>query len=292
LEDARKVSNTNQGQRVNIQVGANTTIIGRPGSSISGIQLAIESVQNVIVRNVTLHDAYTCFPGWNGTDWKTDWDSLVVSRSSHVWIDHVTLDDGEHPDEAEPLVFGEHLLRHDGLLDIVRASDLVTVSWSKLSGHDKSMLFGNGDAATGDIGKLRITMHHNLLEDLVQRAPRVRFGKVHVYNNLYTAGADSGYVYSWGVGIQSAIYAQNNAFKLEAPFTAANIIGDLLGTAIHEEGTYVNGRPVDVLAAYNATHDPDLGSDVGWTPELHGKIDRTAAVSDLVRRGAGARLGC
>jgi pectate lyase len=290
LEDARKVSDKNQNERVNVEIGSNTTVIGRPGSSITGIQLAVESAQNVIVRNMTLHDAYTCFPGWNGTDWKTNFDSLVVSRSSHVWIDHVTLDDGDHPDAAEPVIFGEHLLRHDGLLDIVRASDLVTVSWSKLAGHDKAMLFGNGDTVLTDIGKLRITMHHNELQDLVQRGPRVRFGQVHVYNNLYTVGADSGYLYSWGVGIQSSIYAQNNAFELAAPFTAANIIGVLSGTAIHEEGTYVNGHPVNVLAAYNAAYDPDLASDVGWTPQLHGRIDRTASVAALVRRGAGASL--
>jgi pectate lyase len=212
----------------------------------------------------------------------------VVSRSTHVWIDHVTLDDGGHPDAAEPMVFGQHLLRHDGLLDIVRGSDLVTVSWSRFAGHDKSLLWGNGDTATGDIGKLRITMHHCELTDLVQRGPRVRFGQVHVYNNLYRATADSGYLYSWGVGVQSALYLENNAFRLEAPFTPATIIGNYGGTAIHATGTYVNGRPVDVLAAFNAANDPDLGSDVGWTPGLHGRIDPTWLVPILVRAGAGA----
>lgn len=290
LEDARQASNSNQGTRVNIQIGSNTTVIGRPGSSITGAQLAIASAQNVIVRNLTLHDAYSCFPGWNGDAWKTEWDNLVVSRSSHVWVDHLTLDDGDHPDASEPLFFGQHLLRHDGLLDIVRGSDLVTVSWNRFSGHDKSLLWGNGDTATEDIGKLRITLHHNQLTDLVQRAPRVRFGKVHVYNNLYAAASDSGYLYSWGVGLQSAIYAQNNAFELAEPYSAADIIDNLGGTAIHEEGSYVNRRPVDVLAAYNAVNDPDFNGDVGWVPQVYGPIDRTTAVATLVRRGAGARL--
>ncbi|MEZ7126631.1 hypothetical protein ACBR40_14995 [Nonomuraea sp. AD125B] len=60
---------------------------------------------------------------------------------------------------------------HDGLLDVVRGSDLVTVSWSVFSEHDA--------------GQLRVTLHHNLLSGLNQRAPRVRHGKVHVYNNAY-----------------------------------------------------------------------------------------------------------
>ena len=288
LETLRKASNSNQGKRVDLRVGSNTTIVGLPQVAITGAEVDLESATNVIVRNLTLRDAYTCFPGWNGDAWKTEWDNLVLSHTSHVWIDHVTIDDGDHPDEAEPVVFGQHLLRHDGLLDIVRASDLVTVSWSRFSGHDKSMLWGNGDTVLTDVGKIRVTMHHCELTGLTQRGPRVRFGQVHVYNNLYRQAADSTYLYSWGVGVQSSIYAENNAFRLAAPFTPAIIIGNLGGTVIHESGTYVNGRPVDVLAAYNATHDPDLLSDVGWTPQLHGRIDPTWAVPALVRSGAGA----
>ncbi len=140
-----RASNANQGKRVKILVGSNTTIVGLPRSSITGAQIELESVRNVILRNLTIRDAYTCFPGWNGDAWKTEWDSLALSRTSHVWIDHVTIDDGDHPDAAEPLVFGQPLLRHDGLLDITRQSDLVTISWSKFSGHDKSMLWGNSD---------------------------------------------------------------------------------------------------------------------------------------------------
>ncbi|GAA1770828.1 hypothetical protein GCM10009734_94430 [Nonomuraea bangladeshensis] len=74
---------------------------------------------------------------------------------------------------------------HDGLLDVIRGSDLVTVSWSVFSGHDKSLLWGNTDNPEHDAGKLRVTLHHNLLSGLNQRAPRVRHGKVHVYNNAY-----------------------------------------------------------------------------------------------------------
>ncbi len=43
--------------------------------------------------------------------------------------------------------------------------------------------------AVADRGKIRVTMHHSELTNLVQRGPRVRFGRVHVYNNLYRSAA-------------------------------------------------------------------------------------------------------
>ncbi|MBB6545379.1 pectate lyase family protein [Nonomuraea rubra] len=285
LEEARKASAANQRKDVVITVGSNTTLVGRRGAELTGLGLMIDRADNVIVRNLAVHDAYDCFPVWSGGDWKTDYDNLMISESTHVWVDHVTLTDGDRPDQAEPFYFGKRFLHHDGLLDVVRGSDLVTISWSVFSGHDKSLLWGNTDNPEHDAGKLRVTLHHNLLSGLNQRAPRVRHGKVHVYNNAYVVPAGTDYQYSWGVGVNSAIYAQNNTFSGTSP---DRIIHGWGGTAIHEEGTLVNGRPVDVLAAYNAVKDPDLGSDVGWTPALHGRVDPARAVPALVKARAGA----
>ncbi|MGW3890579.1 hypothetical protein ACWD69_17980 [Micromonospora chokoriensis] len=103
-------------------------------------------------------------------------------------------------------------------------------------------------------------------------AARVRFGQVDVYNNHYRLGGD-GFQYALGVGVQSAIYAQNNFFTLDAPVDPADLLYDWGGTALTERGSWVRqgggpARPVDLLAAYNATHDPDLAADAGWTPTL------------------------
>ena len=47
--------------------------------------------------------------------------------------------------------------------------------------------------------------------------------------------------------------------------------------------------PVDLLGAYNATHDPDLGADAGWTPTLRaGPVLPAPAVALLVPLLAGA----
>jgi pectate lyase len=153
-------------------------------------------------------------------------------------------------------------------------------------------LIGASDTAATDPGKLRVTLHHNLFANILQRAPRVRFGQVHIYNNLYVIPGGTGYVYSWGVGVQSAIFAESNFFVAGDGVEPADFLFDWGGTAIHATGTMVNGvlprNRVDVVAAYNAAHDPDFSSDVGWTPTLHTRIDPPQVVPLLVAAGAGA----
>jgi pectate lyase len=98
-------------------------------------------------------------------------------------------------------------------------------------------------------------------------------------------------VYSWGVGIESAIYAENNFFEIDKTITPDRFIARFNGTAIHETGTYVNGirskHIVDVVAAYNAVNDPDLGTDVGWTPTLFTEVQPIWKVVLAVQLGAG-----
>jgi pectate lyase len=289
VEEARKASSAKQRERVRVNVGANTTIVGVDDVQLTGFTLNIDKVDNVIVRNLHLSDAYDCFPVWNGDTWKTEWDNLVVSGSTHVWLDHLTLDDGGTVDSEQPTYFGERFLRHDGLLDVVRQADLVTISWSRLVGHDKSMLWGNGDGATADRGRLRVTLHHNELVDLEQRAPRVRFGQAHVYNNVYKVTDPGHYQYSWGAGVESSIIARNNTFELAEGIVPAQIIRSFGGTGIDEAGTRVNGRQVNVLDAYNAWNPTAaLAPYVSGTAGPHLPIEPAPAAYERVERDAGA----
>lgn len=72
MELARKASAAAQGQQVKIRVGSNTTLIGAGQVSLTGLQVDVEKVSNVIIRNLRISDAYDCFPGWNGETWKTE----------------------------------------------------------------------------------------------------------------------------------------------------------------------------------------------------------------------------
>jgi pectate lyase len=165
------------------------------------------------------------------------------------------------------------------------------VSYNRFINHDKVMLIGSSDSATADRGKLRVTLHHNLFEDCGQRAPRVRFGQVHVFNNYYRIKDTPNYGYSWGVGRESAIYAENNFFRTDLETTPDEFIERFNGTAIYAADTLVNAasdnHPVDVLSEYNAVNNPDLLPNVGWTPVLFVEIEQTFKVPSSVLSRSG-----
>jgi pectate lyase len=298
LEDARVRSTKTQASQIKIAVGSNTTIIGVNGGRLDHGNLVLTTVSNVIVRNLEMTDAADCFPAWDPTDgdtgnWNSNYDLVSTIGSTNVWLDHNTFNDGDNPDSDQPFYFGRPYQVHDGATDLTKGSDLLTVSYNDYSNHDKTMLIGSTDTPGVDVGKLRVTVHHNRFGNVTQRAPRVRFGQVDVYDNLYVA-TDEEYLYSLGVGFESSIYAENNFFKLSADVPTGNLITVLKGTQITATGTLVqvtDGRPqpVDLVAAYNAAHDPDLIPDAGWTPTLRTHLDPTRAVPAAVSASAGAR---
>jgi pectate lyase len=261
----------------------------------------LSKVDNVIIRNLDFQDAADCFPQWDPTDsaagnWNSEYDTLSLVGATHVWVDHCSFSDGANPDSAQPVYFGRPYQVHDGLLDVTTGSDLVTLSWNVFRDHDKAMLIGSTNNPKDDLGKLRVTVHHNVFRDILQRAPRVRFGQVHVYNNLYAIPRRDGYEYTWGVGVQSQIYAENNFFSTGRGVTPDQIVHDWGGTRLTARGSLLNGvgprHRIDLVGAYNATHDPDLGSDAGWSPVLHTRIDPAAVVPVATRMWAGAgRIG-
>jgi pectate lyase len=311
-ERARVASAAAQSARVRIRIPANTTIYGigrnavvrgawfdvRP-SSTSG-----NTPMNVIIRHVNFLDTADCFPAWDPNDgaagnWNAAYDSISVRNSTHVWIDHNRFADVRTSDETLPVLFGRIYQVHDGLVDITNVSDHITVSWNQFLNHDKTMLIGSSDSAAADRGALRVTLHHNLFADVGQRAPRVRFGQVHVYNNYYFVGSRTNYGYSWGVGIESQIYAENNFFDIQQPYSAADVIDRFNGTRISDVGNclgiWFGCMPTDFVAAWNVVNDPDLVPDAGWTPTLYGPSGRAekarhVRVSVLLGSGPAGQL--
>jgi pectate lyase len=112
LEEARVRSVANQRALTEIKVGPNTTIYGLQGATLRRLTLMIDRAPNVIVRNLTVEDAADCFPRWRPTDgaegnWNSEYDLVSVRRSTNVWIDHNTFSDGNNPDSAQPVYFGQ-----------------------------------------------------------------------------------------------------------------------------------------------------------------------------------------
>ena len=306
-------------------------------------------VSNVIIRNIEFQDAFDYFPQWDPADswkvdksypgcqdtyvdantgpqkcpggrWNSEYDNLWLSGAERVWIDHCTFNDGDRNDKKFPPNYPfphnevtQKIQHHDGMLDITLGSNFVTVSNNYFHDHDKSSLIGGSDSLEKvDGGKLNVTFRHNLYENAGQRLPRVRFGKVHTYNNHYigdAAGLDNakfsayqnhlnaieahnkGNIWrgAFGIGKNSAIFSENNVFDIKngGAGIAAVIQG---GTKFLDQGSIVNGQPADIVKAINAL-DPkkQVSPDLGWTPAGYGtKVLPSADVPAYVKANAGA----
>jgi pectate lyase len=148
-------------------------------------------VRNVIVHNLNLDAATSTLGG----------DGIEIRYAHHVWIDHCKLEDAA-----------------DGLLDIVRGSDFVTVSRTRFlytsaapdPTHRFAALIGHDVANTAeDQGHLNVTWHHNWWSDGVSRALLGRFGQVHLFNNLF---ASAGNVNVLEADVSARLLVENNVF--------------------------------------------------------------------------------
>ncbi|GGN68109.1 pectate lyase [Streptomyces albiflavescens] len=299
-EDLRAASAAHQDVAIKAYVPANTTIVGiGEQAGFKGASLQIKDVDNVIVRNLAFESPLDCFPQWDPTDgdtgnWNSEYDSAVVYGATHIWLDHNTFTDGDHPDSTLPTYYGRIYEQHDGELDIVKGADYVTASWNVFADHDKTILIGNSDSASTaavDRGHLKVTFHHNLFTGLVERAPRVRFGQVDSYNNHFVA--DSTYSYSFGIGMESQLVAEHNAFTLTDGTSAAKVLKKWKEAPVTADDNYVNGTETDLIAVHNAEIPAEtLQPGAGWTPTLRTHVDSPKAVPGIVDHRAGAGKIC
>jgi pectate lyase len=141
-----------------VRLTSNTTLVGTgPKAMITGGGLHLRRVHNVIIQDLVIAKAA---------------DAIGIEESHHVWIDHCDLSNCR-----------------DGLIDIKRGSDFITVSWNHFHDHHKTCLLGHSDkqdVREMDRGHLRVTYHHNFFDGTKTRHPRVRFAEgVHVFNNYF-----------------------------------------------------------------------------------------------------------
>ncbi|MQL93700.1 hypothetical protein Taro_026339 [Colocasia esculenta] len=165
-----------------LRVSSYKTIDGRGQRiKITGKGLQLKECEHIIVCNLE-------FEGGRGHDV----DGIQIKpKSKHIWIDRCTLCDYD-----------------DGLIDITRQSTDITVSRCHFAMHDKTMLIG-ADCTHSDDRCIRVTIHHCFFDGTRQRHPRVRFAKVHLYNN---------YTRNWGIyavcsSVESQILSQCNIYE-------------------------------------------------------------------------------
>ncbi|MEU6222382.1 polysaccharide lyase family 1 protein [Streptomyces sp. NPDC047042] len=282
-EKARDAAKQKQSKNIVFRVPANTTIVGVPGTKagITGGSLLVTGVDNVIIRNLTLSATEDCFPQWDPKDgstgnWNSAYDSVTLRGATHVWADHNTFSDAPFFDKAEKTYFGREYQIHDGALDITNGSDLVTVERNQFTNHDKTMLIGSSD--TDSVGKLRVSIHHNVWKGITQRAPLARIGQIHIYNNVYETATLNGYVpqYSINSRAKAQVVAENNAWIVPAGAKIAKLLsGDGTGS-IAGGGNLVNGKVTDLVATYNAANSKKLKTTVNWKPTLTAGLETSA----------------
>jgi len=257
--------------RISIQDQSGKTIYGLPGSKLISKDLTkdgsgifnVKRCSNMIFRNLTFEG-----PGAYDAD---GWDNMVLDASTNILVDHCEFQDGM-----------------DGNLDIKNASDYITVSWCKFiykkapipggSGgaddHRFSNLFGSSDGATGDRGKLRITMQYNWwAEGCKARMPRVRFGRVHLANNLFNSTASAQCVMA---GFEANLLVESNVFEnvktpidlMDKKFTAITVRNNI----------------------FTNTSGNTAGSGTAFTPPYNLALTAASGVKAAVTKGAGAVL--
>lgn len=292
LEDARRRSATRQAAAVTLRLPPRTTLIGAGDDAGFGSgMLLLDGVADVVLHNLHFDGVRDHFPAWDPEDgrdgaWNSDYDTVSLRRSHHVWVDHCSFTSGG---TAQPQRLGQLFQQTDGLLDITRLSDLVTVSWCRFSQHDKTMLIGSSDTQTEDEGRLRVSLHHNLWLGCKERTPRVRYGRVHIANNLFVAPAATAYAYSIGLGHQARIVSQANVWETDPTIGADKLVRWLKGTQFSDQGSLHNGRPAALAAALRRAH-PALLLDErpAFDPPAVAGLLPAGEVAAQVRAHAGA----
>ncbi|RVD84818.1 uncharacterized protein DFL_003157 [Arthrobotrys flagrans] len=149
-----------------VLVGSNKSIIGKnQDAKLTGVGMYILRKSNVIVRNLIISKVLAA----NG-------DGIWIQESTNVWVDHCEIfNDQEHNKDF-----------YDGLVDVTRASDWVTISHTYFHDHAKGSLVGHSDNnGAQDAGHLHVTYHNNHWKNVYSRGPSLRFGTGHIYNSYF-----------------------------------------------------------------------------------------------------------
>ena len=284
--------NADQSRRGLVRIPSNTTLVGAgPRSGFVNAHLLVSKVSQVIIRNLNLRNPCDVAPRWDPDDvdtgnWNAEFDSISIVASHHVWVDHNSFTDAPFTDDTLPVENGKTRQCHDGALDIREASDYVTVSYNRFALHAKNMLIGASDKAEEDAGHLRVTISNNLFEYVAGRAPRVRFGQVHLFNNYHVGDRKHPayrHGYSVGVAKRARIVSHANAFEIAGARACTDAVKSFAAGAdagrFSDQGSLLNGAPLAPCGA---------GEAPAWTVPYPFTPLPAAAVPEHVRAHAGA----
>ncbi|CAL9580226.1 pectate lyase family protein [Streptomyces sp. enrichment culture] len=247
---------------------SNVTIVGvGNGAVFDQLGIHIREASNIVIQNVTVKNVKK-----SGSPTSNGGDAIgMESDVRNVWVDHVTLEASGGESEG-----------YDGLFDMKDNTQYVTLSYSVLRNSGRGGLIGSSES---DRSNGYVTFHHNLYENIDSRAPLLRGGIAHMYNNHYKQLNESGI--NSRAGARAKV--DNNYFEDSK---------DVLGTFYTSEAGYwqVGGNVFDNVtwssrsgdhnpAGPNPTSNTSVSIPYGFT------LDGANCVPSVVAQTAGANKG-
>ncbi|MFE7941692.1 polysaccharide lyase family 1 protein [Streptomyces griseoincarnatus] len=254
--------------KIELKQISNVTIVGvGSGAVFDQLGIHIREAGNIVIQNVTVRNVKK-----SGSPTSNGGDAIgMESDVRNVWVDHVTLEASGGESEG-----------YDGLFDMKDNTQYVTLSYSVLRNSGRGGLIGSSES---DRSNGYVTFHHNLYENIDSRAPLLRGGIAHMYNNHYKRLNDSGI--NSRAGARARV--DNNYFEDSK---------DVLGTFYTDEAGYwqVGGNVFDNVtwssrsgdhnpAGPNPTSNTSVSIPYGFT------LDGANCVPSVVAQTAGAGKG-
>ncbi|WP_055574825.1 pectate lyase family protein [Streptomyces prasinopilosus] len=247
---------------------SNVTIVGvGSGAVFDQLGIHIRESSNIIIQNVTVRNVKK-----SGSPTSNGGDAIgMESGVRNVWVDHATLEASGGESEG-----------YDGLFDMKDNTQYVTLSYSILRNSGRGGLIGSSES---DRSNGYVTFHHNKYENIDSRAPLLRGGIAHIYNNHYVDLHESGI--NSRAGARAKV--DNNYFEDSK---------DVLGTFYTSEAGYwqVGGNVFDNVtwsarSGDNQPAGPNPTSTTSVSIPYSYSLDNANCVPDVVNRTAGANKG-
>ncbi|CAL9554113.1 pectate lyase family protein [Streptomyces sp. enrichment culture] len=254
--------------KIELKQISNVTIVGvGNGAVFDQLGIHIREAGNIVIQNVTVRNVKK-----SGSPTSNGGDAIgMESDVRNVWVDHVTLEASGGESEG-----------FDGLFDMKDNTQYVTLSYSILRNSGRGGLIGSSES---DRSNGYVTFHHNLYENIDSRAPLLRGGIAHIYNNHYRNLNDSGI--NSRAGARARV--DNNYFEDSK---------DVLGTFYTDQAGYwqVGGNVFDNVTWSSRSGDnqpagPNPQSTTTVSIPYPYTLDGANCVPSLVNRTAGAGKG-
>jgi len=272
--------------RKNLSLGSNTIIDGRGArvaisSSLDVHLVKIDCAKNVVLENLVLHkvapfvrDKYekgrkfpvSPRPGLSAQRAAKgiDRDGVAIrGTSDNIWIDHCTL-----------FLCGDECI---GASHLGAGETKITVSWCRFSDQYYVALIGHTTDDKREDESIRLTFHHNWIQRIARRSPRVNRATAHVYNNYYDGWVD----WAMAANASSRVLVEANIFERKASQTTTAIN---IGTSNHLDG-FVRARG-NLLAggAKLDTNQPDKVEEPGYLRSVDRADDE---LKEIIRQKSG-----